>query len=53
MAEEHELQTFRQMAEQVEWKEALKNQRPADERFEKAVEYNTYRLSNRSTSYTP
>ena len=52
-AEEHELQTFRQMAEEVERKEALKTQRPANELFEKAVDYNTYRLANRSASYTP
>ena len=52
-AEEHELQTFRQMAEEVERKEALKTQRPANALFEKAVNNKTYRLANRSASYTP
>ena len=41
------------MAEEVERKEALKTQRPANEIFEKAVDYKTYRIANRSASYTP
>ena len=52
-ADENELTTFRQLAEKVERKDALKAQRPANELFEKAVDYKTYRLANRSASYTP
>ena len=39
-ADESELHTFRQMAEEVEQKDALKTKRPANELFEKAVDYN-------------
>ena len=41
------------MAEEVERKDALKTQRPTNELFEKAFDYKTYRLANRSASYTP
>ena len=41
------------MEEEVERKDALKTQRPANELFEKAVNYKTYRLANHSASYTP
>ena len=47
-----ELHNFRQVTEEVERKEALKTQRPVNELFEKAVDYTTNRLANRSASYT-
>ena len=52
-ADENKLKTFRQLAQEVERKDALKTQRPANELFEKAVDYKTYRIANRSASYTP
>ena len=52
-ADEHELRNFRQMAQEVERKDVLKTRRRANELFEKAVDYKTYRLANHSASCTP
>ena len=41
------------MVEEVERKDAIKTQIPANALFEKAVDYKNYRLSNRSASITP
>jgi len=37
----------------MEQKDALKPIKPANPLFKKALDYKTYRLNNRSASYTP
>ena len=52
-ADEDDLKTFREQAEETEKKDALSSMKPALEGFRKAVDFKTYRLINRSASYTP
>ena len=52
-ADENDLKTFRDLAEAVERKDGLSSFKPALRAFTKAVDYKTYRLINRSASYTP